>query len=92
MVMNMIKIERFNEILVKFKKNFTKEHWNDEKFKWEAVKRFQEVWDVNASDFLDMFMRATDKTYNLLAITNKNVIARDEPCNHIFTLSSKFTY
>lgn len=67
MVMNMINIERFNEIFVKFKENFTEEHWNDEKFKWEAVKRFQDVWDINAPDFLEMFMRATDKTYNLLA-------------------------
>ena len=63
----MINVERFNEIFAKFKENFTKEHWNDEKFKWEAVKRFQDIWDINAPDFLDMFMRATDKTYSLLA-------------------------
>ncbi len=62
----MINEERFNEILKLFKKNFTKEHWKKEKFKWEAVKRFQDVWDINAPDFLDMFTRATDKTNHLL--------------------------
>ena len=47
----MINIERFNEIFAKFKENFTKEHWEDEKFKWEAVKRNQDIWDINAAYF-----------------------------------------
>ena len=63
----MINLERFNEILVKFKSDFIGEHWQNEKYKWEAVKRFQDIWDVNSPDFLDMFMQATDKTANLLA-------------------------
>ncbi len=48
-----------------------KEHfpigWSEEKYKWEAVKHFQDFWDINASDFVDMFVQATSKTYNLLA-------------------------
>ena len=63
----MINIERFNEILIKFKADFIGEHWKNEKYKWVAVQRFQDVWDINAPDFLDMFMKATDKTFNLLA-------------------------
>ena len=63
----MINFQRFNEILVKFKSDSIGEHWQNEKYKWEAVKRFQDIWDVNSPDFLDMFMQATDKTANLLA-------------------------
>ena len=63
----MLNIDRFNEILVQFKNDFRGEHWKNEQYKWIAVKRFQDVWDINAPDFLDMFMKATDKTFNLLA-------------------------
>ncbi|MBW8384386.1 MAG: hypothetical protein K0M69_17930 [Youngiibacter sp.] len=41
--------------------------WKDEKFKWEAIKQFQENWDINSNDFFEMFKTATDLTYNLLA-------------------------
>lgn len=40
--------------------------WEDEKYKWEAVKQFQEEWDVNAPDFKEMFMKATSKHENLI--------------------------
>lgn len=63
----MINIERFNEILAQFKAGFKGERWQNEMFKWQAIKRFQEVWDIQALDFLDMFMKATDQTYSLLA-------------------------
>jgi len=62
----MINTIRFNEILAKFKEEFAGQHWENEKFKWQAVKRFQDVWDINAPDFADMFMKATDQTFNLL--------------------------
>ena len=39
-------------------------------YKWEAVKTFQDHWDINAADFLEMFWQATEKTYNLLASRN----------------------
>ena len=48
-------------------KQYFHEHWNDEKYKWEAVKWFQDNWDINAPDFGKMFKKATEKTYNLLA-------------------------
>ncbi len=63
----MINIERFNEILVEFKKDFPGEHWKGEKYKWRAVKCFQDNWDINAPDFGEMFYKATEKTGNLLA-------------------------
>ena len=48
-------------------KDYFPNHWKDEKYKWEAIQYFQEHWNISAENFLDMFMEATDKTYNLLA-------------------------
>jgi 5-methylcytosine-specific restriction protein B len=46
------------------------EHWKDEMYKWEAIQHFQKNWNINANNFADMFMKATDKTSNLLASMN----------------------
>lgn len=54
-------------VVSQYKKDFPKFLWKEEKFKWEAVRRFQEQWDINSPDFRTMFEKATDKTYNLLA-------------------------
>ncbi|MEK5268730.1 AAA family ATPase [Weizmannia sp. FSL W8-0401] len=56
-------------VIAAYKQNFPT-HWEDEKYKWEAVQHFQDHWDINASDFLEMFTKATDKTNNLLAPLN----------------------
>ncbi len=48
-------------------KNYFPAHWEDEKYKWQAVKHFQDNWDINAENFGEMFKKATDKTSNLLA-------------------------
>lgn len=61
---------RFKEALVKYKENFVAFQWGNEKYKWEAVKCFQDNWDVNAEDFADMLTRSLSKTYNLLASMN----------------------
>ena len=61
---------RLNEILVLYKQNFVTQRWGDEKYKWEAVKWFQDNWDVNATDFPEMLNRSLEKTFNLLASTN----------------------
>lgn len=47
-------------------KQYFPEHWEDEKYKWEAVKHFQDNWDIEAENFGAMFKKATDKTSNLL--------------------------
>ena len=61
---------RLKEVLVHYKQNFVSKIWSEEKYKWEAVKWFQDNWDVNAPDFAEMLNRSLDKTYNLLASAN----------------------
>jgi len=57
-------------VLVAYKQNFVSKQWGEEKYKWEAVKWFQDNWDVNAPDFAEMLNRSLDKTFNLLASNN----------------------
>ena len=61
---------RLKDVLVQYKQNFAQKQWGDEKYKWEAVKWFQDNWDVNAPNFAEMLNRSLDKTYNLLASAN----------------------
>lgn len=65
----MINNEKMQTALTKYKEIFSK-RWIDEKFKWEAVKCFQEYWDINAENFSEMFAKATKKTDSLLASMN----------------------
>ena len=58
------------DVLVAYKQNFVSTQWGNEKYKWEAVKCFQDNWDVNAADFADMLTHSLAKTYNLLASMN----------------------
>ena len=62
--------EKLNDVLVEYKQNFVSKQWGEEKYKWEAVKWFQDNWDVNASDFTQMLTRSLGKTHNLLASNN----------------------
>ena len=62
----MIDLEKLKPILEGYKAYFPS-HWDDEKYKWEAVKHFQDHWNIDAENFGDMFKLATDKTFNLLA-------------------------
>ncbi len=61
---------RLRDALVKYKQNFVSNQWGNEKYKWEAVKFFQDNWDVNAADFAAMLTLSLSKTYNLLASMN----------------------
>lgn len=61
---------RLKDALVSYKQDFVDKQWPSEKYKWEAVKHFQDNWDVNASDFADMLARSLSKTSNLLASVN----------------------
>ncbi|OON85764.1 restriction endonuclease [Oribacterium sp. C9] len=65
----MINHEKLKDSLVKYKASFEK-RWPDERYKWRAVKWFQEHWDINADNFYEMFTVATDKTFNLLVSMN----------------------
>lgn len=62
----MINKERLQEVLVTYKQNFVGQWWDGEKYKWEAIKGFQDNWDINAPDFADMLDRSLKKTENLL--------------------------
>ncbi|MCR5480212.1 MAG: AAA family ATPase [Ruminococcus sp.] len=62
----MIDAQKTVGIIESYKQYFP-EHWEDEKYKWEAVKHFQDNWDIEAENFGTMFKKATDKTFNLLA-------------------------
>ena len=66
----MIDRTRLHLILNDYKKDFPKLFWTsktqNEKYKWIAVKHFQDNWDIDATDFLEMFTQATAKTENLL--------------------------
>ena len=54
---------------------------NMEYYKWEAVKHFQEHWDIDAPDFAAMFKECLKESYNL--INNKIV----QPANGIIKLA-----
>ena len=58
--------ERLKPVLAGYKAYFPA-HWQDERYKWEAVQHFQRYWDIEATNFGEMFKEATAKTYNLLA-------------------------
>ena len=63
----MIDYEKLYPILEGYKKYFPTYWEGAEKYKWEAVKHFQDHWNIDAENFGDMFKLATDKTTNLLA-------------------------
>lgn len=56
---------RLRDVLVDYKLDFV-----SNEYKWEAVKCFQDNWDVNAEDFADMLRQSLGKTFNLLASMN----------------------
>ncbi|WP_371152222.1 AAA family ATPase [Buchananella felis] len=66
----MFDVFRLREILADYKRDFDARHWAEEKHKWEAVRHFQENWDVEATNFSRMLERSLAKTSKLLASTN----------------------
>lgn len=58
-------ISTMEQLLAKYKVELPK-YWEDEKYKWEAVKHFQDNWNIDAANFGEMFIEATRKHYNLL--------------------------
>ena len=57
--------KKFSELLAAYKQSFLK-RWRKEKFKWVAVKQFQEHWNIDAKDFLEMVTAAAKKSNSLL--------------------------
>lgn len=65
----MINRQKLSAALEEYKKDFDSE-WQDEKYKWQAVKCFQDNWDIDAGDFAAMLAKSLEKTANLLASMN----------------------
>ena len=77
--MAMFNQTRLQEALTAYKKDFVAKQWKNEKYKWEAVKWFQDNWDIDATDFAEMLERSLEKTSNLLSSANsfpKRMIVR----------------
>lgn len=66
----MIDNNRFQELFEEYKSELKWARWDDEKFKWQAIKGFQDHWDIEAVDFCTMLKNSLDKTFNLLASTH----------------------
>lgn len=60
---------KLQEVISAYKKYFPT-HIGDEIYKWKAVKQFQDKWDIDAPDFIQMFWEATATFDNLLASLN----------------------
>ena len=58
---------KLDSIITEYKKQFIQSQWLKEKFKWEAVKCFQDNWHIDADDFTEMLKKSLAKTGNLLA-------------------------
>lgn len=54
------------EALKEYKNNLNTGWWENEKYKLEAIKCFQDNWDIDADDFPSMLEKSLEKTENLL--------------------------
>ena len=70
---------KFNSIIAEYKKQFIQSQWPKEKFKWEAVKCFQDNWNISTDNFTEMLINSLAKTGNLLS--SKNNFPKDTIIN-----------
>ena len=61
----MMNYTTLQEVISKYKRDI-KKHWELERYKWVAIKHFQDHWDIEAEDFAEMYKASISKTYNLL--------------------------
>lgn len=71
--------DKLDSIITKYKKQFIQSQWLKEKFKWEAVKCFQDNWDISTDNFTEMLINSLAKTGNLLS--SKNNFPKDTIIN-----------
>ena len=57
--------DMLSKLLAKYREDLPS-FWDQEEYKWEAVKNFQEHWNIDAEDFSVMLVEATSKHVNLL--------------------------
>lgn len=77
--------ENLNKLIANYMSNFDyiNNEVNMEYYKWEAVKHFQEHWDIEAANFADMFKECVKGTYNLI---NNRIV---QPTNGIIKLAER---
>ncbi len=63
---SMIDDVKLQDALSCYKRDFNEKRWNDEKYKWEAIKRFQDNWNIEDPDFASMLAHSLEGTKNLL--------------------------
>lgn len=61
--------EKLNELIGAYKVHFN-ENISNEIYKWQAVKCFQDNWDIEAEDFASMLSKSLKETSNLLTSVN----------------------
>lgn len=59
-------VEKMHSILEEYKTRFKLEIWKNEKYKWHAIKVFQEKWNIEALNLAGMIDEALSSTDNLL--------------------------
>ena len=62
--------ELFNKALVFYKEAVKQGRLKNELYKWEAIKSFQDNWDINEPNFVDMWEKSTNDADNLLGSKN----------------------
>ena len=61
--------EKLKELIGAYKAHFN-ENISNEIYKWQAVKCFQDNWDIDAEDFASMLSKSLKETSNLLTSVN----------------------
>lgn len=54
------------DAIAAYKRDFPIFGWEKEQYKWQAIKWFQDHWNIEAEDFAKMLDESLGKTYNLL--------------------------
>ena len=66
----MIIKEKILKLIDDYKKAFTAQHWEEERYKWQAVKHYQDIKGSDFNNFSDRFLAATEKHFNLLSTSS----------------------
>ena len=61
---------RLKDVLVDYKKDFVSTEWGNEKYKWEAIRCFQDNLGCECQGLCRHAASFFDKTFNLLASMN----------------------
>lgn len=71
----MIDTTGFVKYINEYKEVFFSRRWKKQKYKWEAVKSFQQIWDAEASDFLDMLRRSLETASQVLRFSGGSPVS-----------------